>query len=58
MAQLLLNCPYDHFPTCLGIPVFNKLDSSNNSLVIVYYFRNTQKEDKITINIFSYCLKT
>ncbi|PKY51493.1 hypothetical protein RhiirA4_468570 [Rhizophagus irregularis] len=58
MTQLLLNCPYDHFPTCLGIPVLNKLDSSNNSLVIVYYFRNTQKKDEITINIFSYCLKT
>jgi hypothetical protein len=41
----LLNFDYNsligNFPPCLGIPVLNKLDSSNNSLIIDHHFFNT-----------------
>ncbi|RGB26130.1 hypothetical protein C1646_770821 [Rhizophagus diaphanus] len=42
---------------CFGIPVLNKLNSSNNSLVINHHFFNDQKSGKIGLYAFSYCLE-
>jgi hypothetical protein len=59
--DVLLNLEYDQsvrkFPVCLGIPVLSKLDSSNDSLVIGHHFSDAQKENKIVVNVHSYCLK-
>ncbi|RIA96136.1 hypothetical protein C1645_755811 [Glomus cerebriforme] len=41
--------------SCLGIPVLNKLDSSNNSLIIGHFF--FEEENAIGTRTFSYCLK-
>ncbi|CAB4379867.1 unnamed protein product [Rhizophagus irregularis] len=42
---------------CFGIPVLSKLNSSNNSLVINHHFFNDQKNGKIGLYAFSYCLE-
>ncbi|CAI2173233.1 14960_t:CDS:2 [Funneliformis geosporum] len=39
----------------VGIPILDKLDISNKSHVIGHYFYTDQ--DKIGVNIFTYCLK-
>ncbi|CAG8681669.1 12335_t:CDS:1 [Funneliformis mosseae] len=44
-------------PPCLGIPVLNKLDSSNESLIIGHHFFNNQTKKEIGLCTFSYCLK-
>ncbi|CAB4376516.1 unnamed protein product [Rhizophagus irregularis] len=41
----------------LGIPMINRLDSSNNSLVIGHNFCNIQSNNKFRIDTFSYCVK-
>ncbi|CAB4426254.1 unnamed protein product [Rhizophagus irregularis] len=41
----------------LGIPILNRLDSSNNSLIIGHNFCNIQSNDKFRIDTFSYCVK-
>jgi hypothetical protein len=41
----------------LGIPVLNRLDSSNNSLIIGHNFCNIQSDNKFRIDTFSYCVK-
>ncbi|PKK62891.1 hypothetical protein RhiirC2_869998 [Rhizophagus irregularis] len=46
----------DFGPSYIGIPVLNKSDSKNNSLVIGHHFYE-QEENKIGACTFSYCLK-
>ncbi|CAG8600030.1 14757_t:CDS:1 [Funneliformis mosseae] len=41
----------------VGIPVLSKLERSFESLVIGHHFFKYQDNDKIGVNIFSYCLK-
>ncbi|RGB25100.1 hypothetical protein C1646_821229 [Rhizophagus diaphanus] len=41
----------------LGIPILNRLDSSNNSLIIGHNFCNIQSNNKFRIDAFSYCVK-
>ncbi|CAI2167333.1 5856_t:CDS:1 [Funneliformis geosporum] len=47
----------NNIPLCLGIPVLNKLDSSNESLIIGHHFFNNQTKKEIGLCTFSYCLK-
>jgi hypothetical protein len=39
-----------------GIPVLNKLDSSNNSIIIGHNF-STRSKNKLNVDLYSYCLK-
>ncbi|EXX70781.1 uncharacterized protein OCT59_019176 [Rhizophagus irregularis] len=41
----------------LGIPILNRLDSSNNSIIIGHNFCNIQSNNKFRIDTFSYCVK-
>ncbi|CAB4410589.1 unnamed protein product, partial [Rhizophagus irregularis] len=52
-----LDLEYNSSVLCFGIPVLNKLNSSNNSLVINHHFFNDQKSGKIGLYAFSYCLE-
>ncbi|PKK60936.1 hypothetical protein RhiirC2_792566 [Rhizophagus irregularis] len=52
-----LDVGYNSSVLCFGIPVLNKLNSSNNSLVINHHFFNDQKSGKIGLYAFSYCLE-
>jgi hypothetical protein len=40
-----------------GIPVLNDLDSSNKSIIIGHNFCNTRSDNKVNVDIYSYCLK-
>jgi hypothetical protein len=51
-----LDLEHDSSALYFGIPVLNKLDSSNNSLIIGHHFFNDENEI-IGSYIFSYCLK-
>ncbi|CAG8597525.1 4263_t:CDS:2 [Funneliformis mosseae] len=42
---------------CIGIPVLEKLDSSNMSLVIGHHFFDDQEKNRIGSYTFSYCLE-
>ncbi|CAI2172233.1 19207_t:CDS:2, partial [Funneliformis geosporum] len=42
---------------CIGIPVIDRLDSSNKSLAIGHHFFDDQEEDRIGTFTFSYCLE-
>ncbi|RIA91140.1 hypothetical protein C1645_848209 [Glomus cerebriforme] len=52
-----LNFEHRKGPPCIGIPVLNTTDSSNNSLVIGHHYFNVQEENKLGTCTFSYCLK-
>ncbi|CAB5394996.1 unnamed protein product [Rhizophagus irregularis] len=51
-----LDLKYDSSALYFGIPILDKLDSSNNSLIIGHHFFNDENEI-IGSYIFSYCLK-
>ncbi|PKY51788.1 hypothetical protein RhiirA4_469023 [Rhizophagus irregularis] len=51
-----LDLTYDSSALYFGIPILDKLDSSNNSLIIGHHFFNDENEI-IGSFIFSYCLK-
>ncbi|CAB4432223.1 unnamed protein product [Rhizophagus irregularis] len=51
------NFLYKNISSYLGISVLDKLDSSNNSLIIGHHFFNVQKDNKIGARTFSYCSK-
>ncbi len=52
-----LDLEYDPSVLCFGIPMLNKLDSSNSSLFIRHHFFNDKENRKIGSYIFSYCLE-
>ncbi|RIA86849.1 hypothetical protein C1645_828628, partial [Glomus cerebriforme] len=56
-ASKSLDLEYDPLVLCFGIPVLNKLDPSNNSLVIGHHFFNDKENRKIGPYLFSYCLE-
>ncbi|CAB4442229.1 unnamed protein product [Rhizophagus irregularis] len=52
-----LDIDNDSSVLCFGIPVLNKLNSSNNSLAINHHFFNNKKNGKVGLYAFSYCLE-
>jgi hypothetical protein len=52
-----LDLEYDSSILCFGIPILNKLDDTNNSLVIGHHFINDKENERIETYLFSYCLK-
>jgi hypothetical protein len=55
-TELSLKNSVSDIPPCLGSSVLTKLDASNDSLVIGYFFE-AQEGNKIGACTFSYCLK-
>src|SRR5581483_10157609 len=44
-------------PICIGIPVLNNLDYSNDSIIIGHNFFNAKEDSNIGVNTFSYNLR-
>jgi hypothetical protein len=52
-----LDLKYNSSDLYFGIPILNKLDDSNNSLIIGHHFFDDNENKKIGTYLFSYCLK-